>query len=199
MTFIDWAIVAAYVVAAFLIGLAFRKKAGQGVAEFFVAGRSLPWYIAGTSMVATTFAADTPVFISAMVREQGIYANWLWWSWIIGFMVSTFFFAPLWRRSNAITEIEFLRHRYDPTPTMAGLRIFKATSDGLFVNCVVMATVTLAMSKLLTVLLGLSPDAALDLPVLGPVPAVALVLAAWGWWRSATPCCRASTVSCTPT
>ena len=180
MTFIDWAIVAAYVVAAFLIGLAFAKRAGQGVAEFFVAGRSLPWYIAGTSMVATTFAADTPVFISAMVREQGIYANWLWWSWIIGFMVSTFFFAPLWRRSNAITEIEFLRHRYDPTPTMAGLCIFKATYDGLFVNCVVMATVTLAMSKLLTVLLGLSPDAALDLPVLGPVPVVALVLAALG-------------------
>ena len=145
-----------------------------------MAGRTLPWYVAGTSMVATTFAADTPVFISAMVREQGIYANWLWWSWIIGFMVSTFFFASLWRRSNAITEIEFLQHRYDPTPTMAGLRIFKATYDGLFVNCVVMATVTLAMSKLVAVILGVSPDAAIELPLVGPVPVVALVLAALG-------------------
>ena len=145
-----------------------------------MAGRTLPWYIAGTSIVATSFAADTPVFISAMVREQGIYANWFWWSWIIGYMISAFFFAPLWRRSNAITEIEFLRHRYDPTPTMAGLRVFKATYDGLFINCVVMATVTLAMSKLLAAILGLSPDAALDLPLVGPVPVVAVVLAALG-------------------
>ncbi len=180
MTVLDWAIIGGYVLAAFLIGLAFAKKAGQGVAEFFVAGRSLPWWIAGTSMVATSFASDTPIFISAMVREEGIYANWLWWSWIIGLMVATFFFAPLWRRAKLLTEIEFLQHRYDPTPTMVGLRIFKASYDGLFVNCVVMATVTLAMSKLLAVILGLSPDVMFDLPLLGPVPAVAVVLAGLG-------------------
>ena len=180
MTPLDWAIVAGYVTAAFLIGLAFAKQAGKGVAEFFVAGRSLPWYIAGTSMVATSFASDTPIFISAMMREQGIYANWMWWSWIIGLMVATFFFAPLWRRSSAITEIEFLRHRYDATSTMIGLRIFKAAYDGLFVNCVVMAIVTLAMSKLLAVILGLSPTATFDVPLLGQVPAIALLLTGLG-------------------
>ena len=180
MTFVDWAIVAGYVVVAFLIGLSFARKAGKGTAEFFVAGRSLPWWIAGTSMVATTFASDTPIFISAMVREQGIYANWLWWSWIIGIMGATFFFAPLWRRSRAITEIEFLRHRYDATRTMTGLRIFKATYDGIFVNCVVMATVTLAMSKLMAVILGIPADHAIDLPVLGAAPTIALLLAGLG-------------------
>ena len=180
MAFVDWAIIAGYVLAAFLIGLVFAKKAGKGVAEFFVAGRSLPWYIAGTSMVATSFSSDTPIFISAMLREQGIYANWLWWSWIIGLMAATFFFAPLWRRSRSITEIEFLQHRYDATATMAGLRVFKATYDGLFVNCTVMATVTLAMSKLLAVILGLPPDHTFDLPLLGPVPSIAVLLAGLG-------------------
>ena len=180
MTVLDWGIVAGYVAAAFLIGLAFAKQAGKGVAEFFVAGRSLPWYIAGTSMVATSFAADTPIFISAMVREEGIYTNWMWWSWIIGLMAATFFFAPLWRRSRVLTEIEFLQRRYDATPTMVGLRIFKAAYDGLFVNCVVMATVTLAMSKLLAVILGLSPADTFDLPLVGEVPAIVTLLAGLG-------------------
>ena len=180
MTPLDWAIVAGYVVAAFGIGLAFAKKAGQGMAEFFVAGRSLPWYIAGTSMVATSFSSDTPIFISAMLREEGIYANWMWWSWIIGLMVATFFFAPLWRRARLLTEIEFLEHRYDATRTVSGLRIFKATYDGLFVNCMVMATVALAMSKLLAVILGIPADATFEVPLVGSVPAIALLLAGLG-------------------
>ena len=180
MAFVDWAIVAGYVVVAFVIGLVFARKAARGTEEFFIAGRSLPWWIAGTSMVATSFASDTPIFISAMVREQGIYANWLWWSWIIGIMGATFFFAPLWRRSRAVTEIEFLQHRYDATKTMAGLRIFKATYDGIFVNCVVMATVTLAMSKLLAVILGIPADHATALPMVGEAPTIALLLAGLG-------------------
>ena len=180
MGIVDWAIVAGYVVAAFVIGLLFTKRAARGTEGFFLAGRSLPWWIAGTSMVATSFSSDTPIFISAMVREQGIYANWLWWSWIIGIMGATFFFAPLWRRSRAITEIEFLQHRYDATKTMTGLRIFKATYDGIFVNCVVMATVTLAMSKLLAVILEIPTDHALEVPMLGAVPTIALLLAGLG-------------------
>ena len=180
MSFVDWAIIAGYVVAAFAIGVAFAKRAGRGPTDFFVAGRSLPWYVAGTSMVATSFSSDTPIFVAAMVREQGIYANWLWWSWIIGFMVAAFFFAPLWRRSRAVTEIEFLRHRYANTRSMAGLRIFKAVYDGLFINCVVMASVTLAMSKLLVVILGLSPDAVVYLPFVGAVPTVVVLLAGLG-------------------
>ena len=180
MAFVDWAIVAGYVVVAFVIGLIFARKAAKGTEAFFIAGRSLPWWIAGTSMVATSFASDTPIFISAMVREQGIYANWLWWSWIIGIMGATFFFAPLWRRSRAVTEIEFLQHRYDATKTMAGLRIFKAGYDGIFVNCVVMATVTLAMSKLLAVILGIPADHAITLPMVGEAPTIALLLAGLG-------------------
>ena len=112
-----------------------------------------------------------------MVREEGIYTNWMWWSWIIGLMAATFFFAPLWRRSRVLTEIEFLQRRYDATPTMVGLRIFKAAYDGLFVNCVVMATVTLAMSKLLAVILGLTPADTFDLPLVGEVPAIVTLLA----------------------
>ena len=180
MAFVDWAIVAGYVVVAFVIGLIFARKAARGTEEFFIAGRSLPWWIAGTSMVATSFASDTPIFISAMVREQGIYANWLWWSWIIGIMGATFFFAPLWRRSRAVTEIEFLQHRYDATKTMTGLRIFKAGYDGIFVNCVVMATVTLAMSKLLAVILGIPADHAIALPMVGETSTIALLLAGLG-------------------
>ena len=180
MAFVDWAIVAGYVVVAFVIGLIFARKAAKGTEEFFIAGRSLPWWIAGTSMVATSFASDTPIFISAMVREQGIYANWLWWSWIIGIMGATFFFAPLWRRSRAVTEIEFLQHRYDATKTMTGLRIFKAGYDGIFVNCVVMATVTLAMSKLLAVILGIPADHAIALPMVGETSTIALLLAGLG-------------------
>ena len=180
MHWIDWTIVAGYVVLAFAIGLAFTRRASRGTEEMFLAGRTLPWWVAGTSMVATTFAADTPIFISAMVREQGIWANWLWWSWIIGIMVATFFFAPLWRRSGVVTEVELLEHRYDRTRTMAALRIFKATYDGAFVNCTVMATVTLAMSKLLAVILGLGPEDTFEIPGVGALPAIVGILAVLG-------------------
>ena len=93
MTLVDWLIVVVYVFAALGIGLLFTKKASASADDFFVAGRSLPWYIAGTSMVATTFSSDTPLFVAGAVREEGIYANWIWWVSIIGVMVSVFFFC----------------------------------------------------------------------------------------------------------
>ena len=175
MTLIDWGIVAVYVAAALGIGLFFAKRAAAGTAEFFVAGRSLPWYVAGTSMVATTFSSDTPLFVAGVVREQGVYANWIWWSAGVGTLVSVFFFANLWRRTRAVTEIEFISRRYDPGAPADALRVFRALFDGVFINCIIMASVTLAMSKIIVVILDLSPE-----PLFGSVTPAGLILVALG-------------------
>ena len=180
MTPFDWAIVALYVAAALGIGVYFAKRAAAGTVEFFVAGRSLPWYVAGTSMVASTFSSDTPLFVAGMVREQGVYANWLWWSGGIGTLVSVFFFAHLWRRTRAVTEIEFLSRRYDPGTAVDALRVFRALFDGVFINCVIMASVTLAMSKIIVVILELSAEPLFTMPVFGGVTPSALILVALG-------------------
>lgn len=164
MVLIDWLIVAFYVVAAVVIGMLFTKKASESTADFFVAGRSLPWYIAGTSMVATTFSSDTPLFVAGAVREQGIYANWIWWVSVIGVIISVFFFANLWRRSKALTEIELISQRYDKSKATDFLRVFKAIFDGVFVNCIIIASVTLAMSKIIVVILGLSAEPLFEIP-----------------------------------
>ncbi|KZY46604.1 hypothetical protein A3733_12455 [Pseudoalteromonas shioyasakiensis] len=176
MVLIDWLIVAFYVVAAVVIGMLFTKKASESTADFFVAGRSLPWYIAGTSMVATTFSSDTPLFVAGAVREQGIYANWIWWVSVIGVIISVFFFANLWRRSKALTEIELISQRYDKSKATDFLRIFKAIFDGVFVNCIIIASVTLAMSKIIVVILGLSPEPLFDIPLFGAITATTLIL-----------------------
>ena len=180
MTSIDWGIVVGYVAVALGVGLYFAKRAASGAAEFFVAGRSLPWYVAGTSMVATTFSSDTPLFVVGIVREQGVYANWIWWSAAIGTLVSVFFFANLWRRTRAMTEIEFISRRYDPGPPADALRVFRAVFDGVFVNCIIMASVTLAMSKIVVVILDLSPEALFTVPLLGEVTPAGLILVGLG-------------------
>ena len=176
MTWIDWGIVGLYVGAALIIGFYFVKRAGASTADFFVAGRSLPWYVAGTSMVATTFSSDTPLWVAGAAREEGIYAIWIMWAGVLGTLATVFFFARLWRRSEVLTEIEFISRRYDASGAMHGLRVFKALFDGLFVNCIIMASVTLAMSKILAVILGLSREPLFLLPLLGPVtPDLALL------------------------
>ena len=127
-------------------------------------------------MVATTFSSDTPLWVAGAVREEGIYAIWIMWAGVMGTLATVFFFARLWRRSEVLTEIEFISRRYDPSRAMHGLRIFKALFDGLFVNCIIMASVTLAMSKILAVILGLSREPMFLLPLLGPVtPDLALL------------------------
>lgn len=178
MTLLDWLIVVIYVFAALGIGLLFTKKASASADDFFVAGRSLPWYIAGTSMVATTFSSDTPLFVAGAVREEGIYANWIWWVSIIGVMVSVFFFANLWRRSRVVTEIELISYRYDKSRAVDALRVFKALFDGVFINCIIIASVTLAMSKIIAVILGLSPTPLFDLPLFGEITSTNLILIA---------------------
>jgi len=158
MATIDWIIVGLYIASAIGIGAWFTRKASQGTSDFFVAGRSLGWFVAGTSIVATTFAADTPVFVSAMSRTDGISSNWFWWSVLIGQVATATIFARLWRRSEVITDVEFVQLRYGEGPITKLLRIFKSFFQGIFVNCVVMAAVTLAMVKITTTLLGIDDE-----------------------------------------
>jgi len=176
MATIDWIIVGLYLISALGIGIYFTKKASGNTSDFFVAGRSLPWYIAGTSMVATTFSSDTPLFVAGMTRNEGIYANWFWWGSAIGMMASVFFFARLWRRTNAVTEIEFIALRYQPSKATSILRILNAIFYGVFKNCVIMASVTLAMSKVLDIMLDLPKEALFSVPLFGPVTSSTLIL-----------------------
>ena len=111
MTIWDWSIVGLYVVVALGIGVYFTRRATRSTTDFFVAGRSLPWFVAGTSIVATTFSSDTPLFVAGMSRTDGISSNWFWWSIAIGQMASVFFFAKLWRRTKVLTEVEFVAVR----------------------------------------------------------------------------------------
>ncbi|ETX07364.1 MAG: hypothetical protein ETSY2_11635 [Candidatus Entotheonella gemina] len=176
MSLIDWLIVGAYVVTALVIGLYFTKRAAPSTAHFFVAGRSLPWFVAGTSIVATTFSADTPLVVAGLSRQSGIYENWFWWSAAIGQLATVFFFARLWRRTGIMTDIEFLVLRYEPSAARSALRIFKVVFDGILVNCIIMASVTFAMAKVINVLLDLSPTPLFHLPLVGGVTSTALVL-----------------------
>jgi solute:Na+ symporter, SSS family len=170
VTLIDWSIVALYIAAAIGIGAYFTKRAAASTTDFFVAGRSLPWIIAGTSIVATTYSSDTPLFVAGMSRNEGIYANWFWWSAAIGNMAAVFFFSRLWRRTEAVTDVEFVALRYNSCHAASGLRGFKALFDGIILNCVVMASVTKAMTTVITVLVGLSDTEVLfTIPLFGAV------------------------------
>ncbi len=173
---LDWLIVGIYVLSAIGIGLFFTKKAAKSSTDFFVAGRSLPWIIAGTSIVATTFSSDTPIFVAGMTREDGFSSNWFWWSGLIGGMAGVFFFAKLWRRTKALTDVEFVAQRYDAGPATNILRGFKVFFHGVFENCVVIASVTLAMSKAIDVILDLPATAAFTLPFIGDISWNAAIL-----------------------
>ena len=154
LTSIDWAIVAAYFVLSLLIGLYYYRRAGESTGEFFVAGRDLPWWLAGTSMVATTFAADTPLAVTEMVARNGVAGNWLWWSMLPSGMLTVFFFARLWRRAEVMTDVEFVELRYTGQPA-AFLRGFRALYLGLAINLIIMGWVNLGMAKILSGTLGL--------------------------------------------
>jgi SSS family solute:Na+ symporter len=153
LTTLDWIIIGAYFVASAAIGLWYSKRGGQSVNEFFLTGRSLPWWLAGTSMVATTFAADTPLAVAGLVARNGIAGNWIWWSAAFGSMLTVFFFARLWRRAGILTDVEFAELRYSGRPA-AILRGFRALYLGLPINCVIMGWVNLAMAKILSITLG---------------------------------------------
>ena len=151
ITFFDWTIIGAFFLVAIGIGLYMRKRAGKSTSDFFLTGRNLPWYVAGTSMVATTFAADTPLAVTELVAERGIAGNWLWWNMLFGGMLTVFFFARLWRRAGIMTDAEFVSIRYSGKPARF-LRGFRAVYIGIFMNVIVMAWVNLAMVKILQVM-----------------------------------------------
>jgi solute:Na+ symporter, SSS family len=156
MELLDWVIIAAYFVLSAGIGLAYTKKAGESVSEFFVSGRSLPWWLAGTSMVATTFAADTPLAVTGMVASNGVAGNWLWWNMVMSGILTVFFYAHLWRRANVLTDVEFTEIRYSGKPAV-GLRVFRALYMAIPINLIIMGWVNLAMIKILAVILGVEP------------------------------------------
>jgi len=153
LTTLDWAVVAGYGIFAVLVGLVFARRAGQDTGEFFLGGRNLPWWLLGTSMVATTFSTDTPNLVTDLVRTGGVSQNWLWWAFVITGMCTVFFYARLWRRSGVLTDMGFYELRYSGRPA-AFLRGFRSVYLGVFFNVMIMATVTLAAIKIGGVLLG---------------------------------------------
>jgi len=150
---LDWWVLALYGVTILSVGLAFARRAGRGTEEYFLAGRSMPWWLIGTSMVATTFSADTPNLVTDLVRTGGVSQNWVWWAFVITGMCTVFFYAKLWRRSGVLTDIGFYEMRYAGR-SAAFLRAFRAVYLGVFFNVMIMATVTLAAIKIGGVLLG---------------------------------------------
>ena len=150
---LDAAIVAVCLIAAFLPALWFARRAGRGTSEFFGSGRAAPWWLVGTSMVATTFSTDTPNLVTDFVRGDGVAKNWVWWAFLLTGMMTVFFYARLWRRSGVLTDLEFYELRYSGRPA-AFVRGFRAVYLGFFFNCVIMGTVTLAAVKIASVMLG---------------------------------------------
>ncbi len=145
---IDWIIIIGFLALIVGIGVSFTQKAGKNLTNFFLGGRNLPWYIAGISMVATTFAADTPLAVTELVAKNGISGNWLWWNMLAGGMLTTFFFANLWRRAEVLTEVELIELRYTGKAA-AFLRGFKSLYLGLFMNVLIIGWVNLALISLL--------------------------------------------------
>jgi solute:Na+ symporter, SSS family len=152
---IDWVIASFCVLICFLPALAFGKRSGKNTSEFFASGRSVPWWLAGISLVATTFSSDTPNLVANIVRTQGVAGNWQWWAFTLTGVSTVFFYARLWRRSGVLTDLEFYELRYSGKSASA-VRGFRAIYLGLLFNCIIMATVDLAAVKIASVLFGLS-------------------------------------------
>ncbi|HET7585976.1 MAG TPA: sodium:solute symporter family protein [Gemmatimonadaceae bacterium] len=156
LTVTDWAIVAAYFAVTILIGLYFTRRGSESLSEYFVSGRSATWWLLGTSMVATTFAADTPLLVTGIVATKGVAGNWLWWSYVMSGILTVFFFARLWHRSRVLTDVELAEVRYAGKPA-AVLRGMRAVYLGLVMNVIILGWVTRAMVKVLQISLGINP------------------------------------------
>ncbi len=162
---LDWILVTIYFFIALGIGLYFSKRAGSNIIEYFTSGRSLPWWLAGTSMVATTFAADTPLAVTELVAKHGIAGNWLWWNMVMSGLLTVFLFARLWRRAEVITDVEFTELRYSGKPA-AILRGFRALYLALPINLIILGWVTLAMVKIIELSIGVDKWIAVGICVL---------------------------------
>ncbi len=150
---LDWTIVGAYFALSLLIGLWVSRQAGQDTKSFFLAGRNMPWWLLGVSMVATTFSTDTPNLVTDLVRQNGVSGNWGWWAFLLTGMLTVFVYANLWRRSEILTDIEFYELRYSGSAA-AFLRGFRALYLGLIFNVLVMGAVSLAAIKFGEIVLG---------------------------------------------
>ncbi len=155
-TLLDWSAIVGYLAITLVMGLWFRRRSGRSVDDYFVSGRNVNWWLAGTSMVATTFAADTPLVVTGLVYAQGISGNWLWWAFLLSGMMTVFLFARLWRRSGLLTDVQFAEIRYSGKPA-AFLRGFRAVYLGLLMNCVILGWVTKAMTSIVATTLAGTP------------------------------------------
>lgn len=174
LTTLDWAVIAAYLLFALGVGLYFARRASRNTTGFYLAGRSLPWWIAGTSIVATSFAADTPLVVTGWVRDEGVHFNWIWWGMAVGGSLSFVLFAAWWRRLEVTTDIEVVERRYGGRGA-AALRATYGAYHALLTNTVVLGWVLLAMLKLVRVLFGLPEDGSTDIWVAAGCVGTALV------------------------
>ena len=173
---VDWAIVVGYFVLCTVIGLYFTRRGGESLDQYFLSGRQAPWWLAGTAMVATTFAADTPLVVTGLVATKGVAGNWLWWNFVMSGMLTVFFFARLWRRARVMTDVELAELRYHGGPA-AFLRGFRALYLALPINLIILGWVTRAMIKILTIALGLRDVSIAGMTVSGEVLAVGICFA----------------------
>jgi solute:Na+ symporter, SSS family len=180
LSILDWTVIAAYFLFNLGIGLYYARRASGSTSEFFLSGRNVPWWLAGTSMVATTFAADTPLAVTGFVARNGIAGNWLWWNFVMSGMLTVFLYARLWRRAGVMTDIEFAELRYSGKPA-AFLRGFRALYLGLPINCIILGWVNLAMVKILEITLGVNKRGAIMI-VIGMLIFTAFYTAISGLW-----------------
>jgi SSS family solute:Na+ symporter len=180
LTAVDWSIVALYFLFNLAVGFYYKSRAQSSVDEFFLSGRNVPWWLAGTSMVATTFAADTPLAVTGMVAANGIAGNWLWWCFVSSGMLTVFFYARLWRRSGVTTDVEFAEIRYSGRPA-AFLRGFRALYLGIPINCIILGWVNKAMVDILMLILGVTKLQALAI-VIGLIALTSFISTLSGLW-----------------
>jgi len=180
LSLLDWTVIAAYFLFNLGIGIYYARRASGSTSEFFLSGRNVPWWLAGTSMVATTFAADTPLAVTGFVAKNGIAGNWLWWNFVMSGMLTVFLYARLWRRAGVMTDIEFAELRYSGKPA-AFLRGFRALYLGLPINCIILGWVNLAMVKILEITLGVNKSGAIKI-VFGMLIFTAFYTAISGLW-----------------
>ncbi|PYT47694.1 MAG: sodium:proline symporter [Acidobacteria bacterium] len=178
---VDWAAIVGYLLITLFLGLYFRGRSAKSTEDYFVSGRNVSWWLAGTSMVATTFAADTPLAVTGLVYTQGVAGNWLWWSFLPSGMMTVFLFARMWRRSGLITDVQFAEFRYSGKPA-AFLRGFRAVYLGLLMNCLILGWVTKAMVNIISTSLGVSDAKALAICVFFLMPFTGIYVSLGGLW-----------------
>src|ERR1700733_15104636 len=178
-TLLDWCAILGYLAITLLLGLYFRRRSGNTTEDYFVSGRNVSWWLAGTSMVATTFAADTPLVVTGLVYAQGVAGNWIWWSFLLSGMMTVFLFARLWRGPGSLTDVQFAEMRYSGKPA-AFLRGFRALYLGLLMNCLILGWVTKAMTSIVAICLGVTEVHALWIGVFFLIPFTGVYVALGG-------------------